>query len=187
MNAAARTRAIDHLSLCDLFDTLFLASENTRLFHGGDEPVYLPADAHSPHRIVFRHDYVASALHEVAHWCIAGPERRRQVDYGYWYSPDGRSTERQAEFEALEAKPQALEWIFSRACGLRFRPSIDNLSGAAADVAGFAQGILVEVHRRCRNGLPPRAARFHAALAVRCGASPTLHADAFSIDPAWLP
>lgn len=54
-------------ALCALFDELFLASENTRLVKGGDEPVYLPADAECPeHRIVFRLDYAPSALHEIA-------------------------------------------------------------------------------------------------------------------------
>ena len=53
-------------------------------------------------RIVFTHDYFASALHEVAHWCVAGPERRRLTDYGYWYAPDGRTEKQQMEFERVE-------------------------------------------------------------------------------------
>lgn len=187
MNASVRAGGMDHLSLCALFDALFRESENTILLHGGDEPVYLPADAQEVyHRIVFRHDYVSSALHEIAHWCIAGPERRLRVDYGYWYSPDGRSVARQAEFEALEARPQALEWIFSRACGMRFRPSIDNLDGTPADAAGFARAIQREVHSRCHHGLSGRAARFHAALAARSGVSLALSPEAFALDPAWL-
>ncbi len=53
--------------------------------------------------------FYASALHEIAHWCIAGENRCQQVDYGYWYEPNGRSEERQFEFEKVEVKPQALE------------------------------------------------------------------------------
>lgn len=187
MSAAAAVAAPDHRALCALFDALFLDDENTCLVSCGDEPVYLPADARFPrHRIIFRHDYVSSALHEVAHWCVAGPERRLLHDYGYWYAPDGRSAERQAEFERVEAKPQALEWIFSRACGLVFRPSIDNLDGAPADPAGFARAIQREVHRRCTQGLPPRAGRFHAALAARSGVDAGFSARDFPLDPAWL-
>ena len=56
-------------ALCALFDALFLESENTRLVKGGEEPVYLPADAGcAEHRVVFRLDYVPSALHEIAHF-----------------------------------------------------------------------------------------------------------------------
>jgi hypothetical protein len=157
-------------ALCDLFDTLFLPTENTCLLAGGEEPVYLPADAGAtPARIVFRHDYVASALHEIAHWCIAGPARRALVDYGYWYAPDGRGPAEQQAFEELEARPQAIEWIFSLACALPFRPSIDNLDGAPVDVRGFAARIAREAESFCRAGLPPRAARFRDALAERFG------------------
>jgi elongation factor P hydroxylase len=157
-------------ALCALFDELFLASENTRLVKGGDEPVYLPADAQCPeHRIVFRLDYAPSALHEIAHWCIAGTERRLLLDYGYWYSPDGRDATTQREFERLEARPQALEWLLNEACGMRFRPSIDNLDGAPGDLRSFAAAIAREAAAYCVNGLPPRAARLHAALAARFG------------------
>ena len=74
-------RAIESCAeLCQIFDALFLATENTRLLPGGEEPVYLPADASCAHdRIVFRHDYVASALHEIAHWCIAGAARQLRL------------------------------------------------------------------------------------------------------------
>ncbi len=37
-----------------------------------------------------RTDFFASALHEISHWCVAGKARREQVDFGYWYCPDGR-------------------------------------------------------------------------------------------------
>ncbi|PPS58814.1 hypothetical protein CRX72_23640 [Pantoea sp. BRM17] len=64
------------------------------LIKGDDEPIYLPADAESPwHRVVFAHGFYASALHEISHWCIAGDARRQQVDFGYWYCPDGRDAQ----------------------------------------------------------------------------------------------
>jgi len=160
----------DAAALCALFDELFRGSENTRLLAGGEEPVYVPAAAaNDANRIVFRHDYVSSALHEIAHWCIAGAARRRLVDYGYWYSPDGRDPARQRAFERLEARPQALEWLFHAACGLRFRPSVDNLDGEPGDTRGFAAAIAAAAADYCHSGLPPRAARFRAALAARYG------------------
>lgn len=165
-------------TLCALFDTLFLESENTRLVKGGEEPVYLPADAGcAEHRVVFRLDYVPSALHEIAHWCIAGSARRLLVDYGYWYDPDGRDAATQREFERLEARPQALEWLLNEACGMRFRPSIDNLDGAPGDLRAFAAAIAREAAAWCANGLPPRAARLHAALAARFGGRATLRPE----------
>lgn len=171
-------------SVCALFDELFLATENTRLLAGAEEPVYLPADASGmPARIVFRHDYVASALHEVAHWCIAGTARRTLPDYGYWYAPDGRGPAEQRAFEELEAKPQALEWIFSIACGLPFRPSIDNLDGAALDARGFQARIAREAAHFSRTGLPARAARFRDALAGRFGGG-CMPAAGFFAEPA---
>lgn len=157
-----------------LFDATFRA-RNTRLLPHRDawrcdvppatEPLYLPADADCPfHRIIFAHGYFASALHEIAHWCIAGARRREQVDYGYWYEPDDRDARRQAEFERVEARPQAIEYAFSRAAGSRFRVSADNLSGIDVDIAGFERKVIEALRRYEQNGFPPRAARFIAAL-----------------------
>ncbi|WP_346299343.1 elongation factor P hydroxylase, partial [Halomonas sp. BM-2019] len=67
-----------------LFDGLFGETLATRLMRGGDEPLYRPADAECPyHRVIFARGFYASALHEIAHWCIAGSRRRRLEDYGY--------------------------------------------------------------------------------------------------------
>jgi elongation factor P hydroxylase len=82
-------------------------------------------------QIITTRDYFSSILHEVSHWCIAGPERRKLVDFGYWYEPDGRCEIKQKEFERVEVKPQALEWLFAEACGIKFRLSIDNLEQAS--------------------------------------------------------
>src|SRR5690625_7277938 len=66
--------------LIELFNQGVGQRHGTRLVRGGEEPVYLPADARCRHhRIVFAHGYFASALHELAHWCIAGAARRQQV------------------------------------------------------------------------------------------------------------
>ncbi len=168
--------------LIALFDQLFAHSESTRLVGGAEEPLYLPADARCDyHRVIFREDYFSSALHEVAHWCIAGAARRRLADYGYWYEADGRSGEQQRAFEAVECKPQALEWMFSRAAGIRFRVSIDNLNGEACDPFGFQLGVWQQVRRFCRDGLPPRAALFRDALATAFGDGEGLRAADFQL------
>ena len=78
----------DYRDLIRIFNSLFRESHGTVLVKGGDEPVYLPAcDRFPHHRLVFAHGYFASALHESAHWCIAGAQRRLLEDFGYWYLP----------------------------------------------------------------------------------------------------
>ena len=146
-----------------LFADCFWAGWQTRLVGGADEPLYLPGRDGAPHRLCYRADYFASALHEIAHWCIAGPARRRQVDFGYWYLPDGRDATAQRAFEAAEARPQALEWIFSVAAGYRFQPSADNLRGACGP-SDFGACIHAELERCLAGALPSRARRFADVL-----------------------
>jgi elongation factor P hydroxylase len=155
-----------------IFDQEFGHSFNVRLLGGADEPVYLPADAvYSYNRLFYRQDYLSSALHEIAHWCIAGQARLQLEDFGYWYHPDGRSTQQQKSFEKAEVKPQALEWMFSLACGHRFSLSTDNLNNHsyAGQVAGneFAEAVVDQVKTWCDGSrLPIRAAQFLSRLAI---------------------
>lgn len=147
------------------FHCEFGHSERVELVPGADEPYYQPAlSEQDKHRIFSREDYPASALHEVAHWCIAGPGRRLQADFGYWYAADGRNRQQQRAFQQVEVKPQAIEWAFSRAVGLRFQVSIDNLNGEAVDPFGFQLAVWQQARAYELYGLPPRAARFAAAL-----------------------
>lgn len=167
-----------------VFADCFAAGWRTRLLGGAAEPFYRPAGgAGDCHRLHYREDYFASALHEVAHWCIAGDTRRRLPDFGYWYLPDGRSTDQQRAFEAVEYRPQALEWWFSRACGCRFRPSADNLHGEAAaqSQARFAQRIAAQANRWARQGLPRRGGRFFDALCREFDTSPDIASRPFSV------
>lgn len=151
--------------LIKLFNGCFEATYNTQLVCGDDEPIYLPADENRPyHTIVFAHGFFSSALHECAHWLIAGEARRLQVDYGYWYVPDGRSAEQQALFQQVEVKPQAMEWILSMAAGVKFQFSIDNLSGEASDSEPFKLAVQAQVEQYKNQGLSARAASFHSAL-----------------------
>jgi len=152
--------------LATLFNALFRSSLKTELVPGGDEPEYLPVGVAGPcAQVIFAHGYFASALHEISHWCIAGEQRRKLRDYGYWYCPDGRSPEQQRAFEQVEVKPQALEWLFSVACNSRFHISVDNLEGGGAiDEAGFRQRVYEQACYYLDHGLPPRAEQFLDAL-----------------------
>ena len=72
--------------LINLFEQCFYISHNTKLVKGKDEPIYIPKTTEvNYHQIVFAHGYYASALHEIAHWCLAGDARRLLEDFGYWY------------------------------------------------------------------------------------------------------
>lgn len=168
----ARLQASD---LEALFDACFLASHRTVLRGGADEPLYAPSAApeQEPHRVVYRADYASSALHEVAHWCIAGAARRRQPDYGYWYAPDGRSPEQQSAFERVEVKPQALESIFAEAAGVPFVLSADNLDGDPSPSPAFARAVAERRDRYLEEGLPRRAAIFLRALHERAMPGPS--------------
>lgn len=144
--------------LITLFNRTFFHEFNTRLELGADEPIYLPADGkNSFHRIVFARGFYASALHEIAHWCVAGPERRLLEDFGYWYEPDGRTRDKQAEFERVEVRPQAYEWILSVSAGYPFNVSCDNLHGDfEPDRIAFMTRVHQEVMDILEQGIPPR-------------------------------
>lgn len=178
-------QAVDRLMA--VFDQCFYTRFNTRLVRGGDEPVYLVASEQCDHhQVVFAHGYFSSALHEVAHWCIAGEARRAMEDYGYWYAPDGRTPEQQQAFEQVEIKPQALEWIFSVAAGTPFRISADNLSAHRGDNEAFARAVFEQVLSYCKSGLPSRADDFRNALADCFNAAKPLDARSFRLDDLRL-
>ncbi|MBZ5488896.1 elongation factor P hydroxylase [Halomonas aquamarina] len=149
-----------------LFDGLFMSRYQTRLVRGDDEPLYRPASQAMPyHQVIFARGFYASALHEISHWCIAGAKRRELEDYGYWYLPDGRNAEQQQAFEQAEIAPQALESLFTRACGRVFHVSVDNLGGdVEVDREAFAAKVLARAQRYQREGLPLRANAFFEAL-----------------------
>ncbi len=189
MTALASVPAADPfcpLRLQRVFRSCFFREENTLLCGGADEPFYAPAaNPGEPHRLWYREDFFASALHEVAHWCIAGAARRLLPDFGYWYAPEGRNPDQQAAFEAVEVAPQALEWCFAIACGFRFQVSTDNLAaerGAAADHSGFQAAVCREAQRRARQGLPDRAQRFYAGLQQEFGLATPLTPELFTLD-----
>jgi elongation factor P hydroxylase len=162
-----------------IFADEFEAKYSTILVGGGSEPLYLPKASHNvPAKIIYRADYLSSALHEIAHWCIAGEKRLNMQDYGYWYAPDGRSAEQQELFEQSEVKPQALEWMFSVACGQVFRLSTDNLSGNVESPSSglFSVAVADQAQQWCANDqLPSRGLQFLNALCKYFGLNGKCH------------
>lgn len=153
--------------LIQLFAATFFQQYNTRLVKGDDEPVYLPANEQCAyHQIVFAHGYYASALHEIAHWCLAGSHRRTLEDFGYWYVPDGRDQTQQNAFEQVEIKPQAIEWALSVAAKKVFDVSTDNLSGTGkTDRLVFKAKVYQQVLYYLEHGFPKDAETFIKVLA----------------------
>ena len=152
---------LDHINT--VFSQVFLETFNTRIQGGAPEPYYESGSAGTA-VIYYREDFAASALHEIAHWCLAGKQRRGQDDYGYWYNPS-RDNLAQEKFEAVEVKPQAIEWVFNIALGTNFRVSIDNLSLIDHDSLPFRRAVKDQVSYWLDKGLPSRARQFAQALA----------------------
>jgi hypothetical protein len=181
IHSVGRYQVCDLQNLVALFHDTFYKTYNTELSGGYDQPQYIPADKdNSVHRLQFREDYIASAFHEIAHWCIAGNKRHLLVDFGYWYHPDGRSETEQKEFEKVEVKPQALEWIFSVGAGCRFQLSTDNLLSKNNRTNGeFADRVYQQVLEFCNRGLPERANQFVQALSRAYGLESPLSPDRY--------
>lgn len=142
-----------------------LLPQHVRLVGGYPEPFYKAPTGKSPAEIRFTRDYERSALHELAHWCIAGESRRRQDDYGYWYEPDGRSGNQQQLFFAVEVKPQALEKHFCDALAIPFDVSVDNLDHN--DIEGtetFRNNVEAQYIQYTASGMPERASVIYRCL-----------------------
>ena len=154
---------------------------NVSLVKGDFEPEYFPATADAPARIQFAHGFFNSALHEISHWSIAGEKRRLLPDLGYWYAPDGRSAEQQALFEQVEIKPQAIEWMFAKAFGRKFRVSLDNLTGDGGNGASFKDNVFAQVQRYFKGEakLPRDAAHFIVCICACTRSGKTLQSDEF--------
>ena len=157
--------------IAETFNGAFLASHHTSMRGGAAEPLYEPAVGPEPAQIIFTRDYPASALHEAAHWCLAGPLRRTQRDYGYWYLPGPRDPVQREAFFHAEADVQALEAIFARTCGVRFVVSADDFDASPVELARFETIVAKRLAFR-RTALPPRARRFCEALTAAFAIQP---------------
>ena len=152
-------------SVIAVFNDVFRETDDTVLRGGAAEPFYEPG---APSVIHFREGFDRSALHEVAHWCVAGWTRRKLPDYGYWYATDGRNAEQQSAFYSVEVKPQAIEALFCEALDLTFAVSVDNLTVAVncSKIIEFKAAVDRQIVRFREHGLPDRARRFSDALTL---------------------
>ncbi len=165
---------LDAEDIVQHFNNAFLDAHRTELVGGASEPLYRPAQSEGGlHQVIFRDDYASSALHEVAHWCIAGRKRRLQEDYGYWYEPS-RDADTQAAFAEAEARPQALERILSHAANIRFRVSCDNFDEAAVDRGEMIRQVHEATHQWLTSGLPARALRLVEMFESKTGVTVSL-------------
>lgn len=136
---------------------------------GFDEPFYLAPQENQPGEIRFTKDYLRSALHEIAHWCVAGKERRKQDDFGYWYAPDGRDQAQQQEFYKVELLPQTYEKSFCVALGIPFDVSLDNLSGETDGADNFRNAVEQRHSKLQQSGFPKRVELWRNALKNKFG------------------
>jgi elongation factor P hydroxylase len=152
---------IDDRAIAGRINAYIRSRYGTLILGGAREPLYQPPVGRSRAIIRYTRDYAQSVLHEVAHWCLAGDERRLLEDYGYWYDPPPRSRQQQAAFFAAEERVQALESLFAAACGLRFHVSVDQPGTEAGD---FAASVRDRAARWSLEGLKGRAAEIHRLL-----------------------
>lgn len=146
------------------FEGCFYSEFQTRLIAGADEPFYRAPKEGLDGSICFRLNYLRSALHECAHWCLAGNRRLKLDDWGYWYEPDGRNLEQQSQFFEVEVKPQAIEKAFCNSLDIPFEVSVDNLGGPAGPIEQFASSVEDQYELYKKQGFPKRAEIFRKAL-----------------------
>ena len=169
--AAPITDKITDKQLARCFNVGVGSRHATRLLGGAREPLYLPPGSRGPGSqaiIRYTHDYPASVLHEVAHWCIAGRHRRTLMDYGYWYQPPPRDPIARSAFIIAEVRVQVLESIFTAECGLAFAVSLDDPGAADGRQAEFGALVRQRAALVAEVGVPPRAAEFVASLRRVC-------------------
>jgi len=150
-----------HDEIAARFNTLVGPRYRTLLVGGAEEPLYVPASPAAPAEIHYTRDYAQSALHELAHWCIAGARRRQQPDYGYWYQPPPRDAMARERFFVAESRVQGLELLLAQAAGVRFHVSVDD---PGAEPGDFAARVEVAARVWLAAVLPARTREVLAAL-----------------------
>ncbi|WP_148212534.1 elongation factor P hydroxylase [Hahella chejuensis] len=140
--------------LIDAFSGIF---PGLKIIGGAEEPFYVASKENVSAIIYFRSNYPRSLLHEISHYCLAGDRRRNIDDFGFWYSPCGRTSEEQAMFESVEARPQGLEKAMCEIVGIKFSPSLDDFSGRPPS-QGFLED-LDTAYREMLTSPPPTAAK----------------------------
>jgi elongation factor P hydroxylase len=156
-----RGRNVTHDEIAARFAATAGRRYHALLEGGAEEPLYLPPRDGRPARIRYTRDYAQSALHELAHWCIAGPARRTLVDYGYWYRPPPREPGEGARFLAVEARVQGLELLFARVASVRFHVSLDD---PGTDPGDFEPAVQAAAHAWLGRSFSARTEAVFAAL-----------------------
>ena len=151
--------------LLQLLNENYLNRYNTCIIGGYTEPFYRAAKDGKMAQIQFSHDYIRSALHELSHWCVAGVERRKRDDFGYWYAADGRNQQQQNEFFKVEVMPQTIEWALSLVCGVAFEASVDNLHNQVQGTDVFIENLGLKMREFLHAGFPKRVADIIILLA----------------------
>ena len=106
---------------------------------GAAEPLYLPHTGRIRRAFSIRADFAASALHEAAHWCIAGSRRRVLIDYGYRYdAAAARSATRGTRSLPRSATCRHWSVLFARVAGMPFRISADDFGDDDGRTRTFA-------------------------------------------------
>ena len=154
---------IDDDKRCGILISLLAKSLPNLIIKGGaDEPFYQAPKGDTKAIIYFRSNYPRSLLHELSHYCLAGERRRKLDDFGYWYSPCGRTADEQSLFEKVEARPPGLEKAMCEAIGSDFSPILDDFSGRSASKAFLNK--LEESYNEMRITPPPTAKKVLVAL-----------------------
>jgi len=156
--------ALTDKEIAGCFNAYLGRINRVRLIGGAAEPVYLPGLEQGYATIRYTRDYPRSALHELAHWCIAGSQRRDREDYGYWYQPPPRTISQQLAFVDAEIEVQAVECLLAKTCGLPFRVSLDDVDADPEMSAQFEAAVSVRADEIRQGGLPKRAELLVIAL-----------------------
>ena len=147
--------------IADIFNSTFRTAQVV-MRGDAEEPLYLPGP---PAEIRYARDHAASALHEAAHWCIAGRRRRDQPDFGYFYVAPPRSEAQRQAFMLVECRVQALESIFADAARATFEVSADDFDMPDSQRTEFGRMVVRAKRDWLHRGIPRRAVPFRAALA----------------------
>lgn len=162
---SSQTVTIDTKQIKVIFEKTFYMDYKVILCYGFNEPYYLASNDRGESEIRCRENFVRSALHEIAHWCVAGSSRRKMDDYGYWYKADGRTNAEQQVFYQVEVLPQAYEKLFCLALDLNFEVSADNLTNPEIEGSHvFAIAVDKKYNQLKLQNLPVRVAKFNQAL-----------------------
>ncbi len=152
---------MNHSTIAARFNSLVGPRYRTILIGGASEPLYVPATQRRPAIIRYTRDYAQSALHELAHWCVAGVERRALADYGYWYEPPPRLPAAQTRFFDVESRVQGLELLLAQLADARFHVSVDDPGAGAGD---FEARVRAQAMSWRRRGFAARTASVLSAL-----------------------